>query len=48
MMAAMTVFPRKIRDKETRVEDKTNDVIEQLIVTKGMMTTLMSQDPNAC
>ena len=29
------------------MEDKANDVIKQLIVAKGMMTTLMSYNPNA-
>jgi hypothetical protein len=28
------------------MEDKANDVIKQLIVAKGMMTTLMSYNPN--
>lgn len=45
-MTAVAILPRKVRDKEKRVKDEANCVIEPLIVTEGMVTTLMCNDPD--
>ena len=42
----MAVFPREVRNKESRVKDETDCVIKPLVVTEGMMATLMGYDPN--
>jgi len=47
MVAAMAVLPGEVRDKKTGVEDEANQVIEPLVVTEGMVATLVSYDPEA-
>ncbi len=47
MMAAMAIFPGEVRDKEGRMQDEANSVIKPLVVTEGMVTTFMCNDPNS-
>jgi hypothetical protein len=46
VMAPMTIFPREVRHHQSRVKDKPNGVINQLVITEGMVATFMGDNPN--
>ena len=47
MVSTVAVFPREVGDHEKRVEDKANGVIQPLVITEGVVATLVGNDPNA-
>jgi len=47
VVAAVAVFPRKIGHQKKRMENKTNRVIEPLVIAESVVATLVRYDPNA-
>ncbi|KAA8516991.1 hypothetical protein F0562_017191 [Nyssa sinensis] len=47
MVAAVAVFPGEERDEEGGVEHEADSVVEPLVITEGVVATLMGYDPNA-
>jgi hypothetical protein len=46
MVTAMTILPGEVRDEEEGMEDKTNCVIQPLVVAECVVTALVGYDPD--
>lgn len=42
----MTIFPREVRHQQSRVKDKSNGVINPLVITESVMATFVGINPN--
>ena len=43
----MAVLPGEVGDEKPRVEDEANCVVNPLVITEGMVATLVGNNPNA-
>lgn len=46
VVAAVTVFPREVRDEQSRVEEEADGIIHPLVIAEGMVAAFMSNHPN--